>query len=482
MRTLLLLLGLAALLAAAPPAATAATPAVLDQGEAVEFPRTITFRARVQAPRGVAQVALEYGVDMLTCGDAVARVYPAFRPGPSADVSWTWDMREAGPPPPGATIWYRWHVTDTAGGVSTSETRHVTWLDDAHEWRNTSRGLLTLHYYEGDAEFAQELLATAEAALARLSRETGVAATGPTQLYIYADSEALIEALRNAPSWAGGVAYPEHSLVAIGIHPDDLEWGRRSIAHEITHVLVGERTFSCLGYVPTWLNEGLAVYGEGGPAPSEARRFESAVEENRLLPVRALSAGFSQDAEQAGLSYTQSYSMVRHLIERYGQAKLMALLDTISRGATTESGLRAVYGLGLEAFEDEWRSALGAAPAARADAAEPSPPAIAPTSEPTQAATASPAAEAPAPAAPPAEPPAAEPSAVDAPRAATPASGAAAEPAPPPQASAAPPRTVIVETPPPPERVALGVGLLVLSLPLGVSAGVGVLMVGTRRR
>jgi hypothetical protein len=303
-------------------------------------------------------------------------------------------MKQAGPQPPGAAIWYRWRVTDAAGGVRTSETQRVTWLDDQHPWRNASRGLLTLHYYEGGPEFAQELLATAESALARLSRETGVAAKGQMQLYIYADTGALQQSMLYAPGWAGGVAYPEHSLMAIGIHPDELEWGKRTIAHEITHVLVGYRTFSCLGFVPTWLNEGLAVYGEGGPGAGETRRFESAVEEDRLLSVHALSAGFSQDAEEAGISYTQSYSLVRHLIERYGQAKMLALLDTISRGATTENALREVYGFGIDGFEDQWRAAIGAEPLARdASAAQAGTPTVVPTyelvrAEPTTAATA----------------------------------------------------------------------------------------------
>ncbi len=59
----------------------------------------------------------------------------------------------------------------------------------------------------------------------------------------------------------------------IGIAPADVEWGKRTEAHELTHVLVGDFTFTCLGSMPTWLVEGLAVYGEGGPEPSESQLF-----------------------------------------------------------------------------------------------------------------------------------------------------------------------------------------------------------------
>jgi hypothetical protein len=40
-------------------------------------------------------------------------------------------------------------------------------------------------------------------------------------------------------------------------------WDRTHVIHELTHVLVGHYAFSCIGSVPTWLNEGLAMYSEG---------------------------------------------------------------------------------------------------------------------------------------------------------------------------------------------------------------------------
>jgi hypothetical protein len=450
---------------------------------AIDFPKSVTFSARVEAASGIAEVALEYGADMLTCGDVIARAYPPFQPGPASQVSWTWDMDASGSQPPGAPLWYRWRVTDTAGAVHTGETQRITWLDDQHPWQATGRGPLTLHYYEGDAEFAEDLLATAERSLARLSQETGVTARAPIGIYIYADSQAMRESLLYAPGWAGGVAFPEHSLVAIGIHPMDIDWGRRSIAHEISHVLVGHRTFSCLGALPTWLNEGLAVYGEGGPETSEARRFEAAVEDDELLPVRALSAGFSADPEEAGLSYTQSYSLVRFLIETYGRAKLLGLLDDMSRGATVDAALQRTYGFDVEGLEERWRAAIGARPLppSDTDSAAPSAPTAVPTYQPVlppqpAAAEATPAPVEATPSAPPV-------AAADTPAAAvgTPVAAAdtpATEPAPPPAplALAAPP------APPDPLKVGLGIALLVVALPLGFGAGVGVLLLGTRRR
>ena len=87
-------------------------------------------------------------------------------------------------------------------------------------------------------------------------------------------------------------------------------------------MLVGHQTFSCLGDVPTWLNEGLAVYSEGELDPASQRQLEDAIRDDTLLTVRSLSSGFSEVADKANLSYSQSYSITKFLIETYGQEKM----------------------------------------------------------------------------------------------------------------------------------------------------------------
>src|SRR4026207_2476193 len=114
------------------------------------------------------------------------------------------------------------------------------------------------------------------------------------------------EAILYEPSWTGGQAFPDQNIVILGISPADIDWGRDAIVHELTHVLVGHLTFSCLGDVPTWLNEGLAVYSEGELDPASELQLEDAIQDNTLLTVRSLSSGFSEVEDKAYLSYSQS--------------------------------------------------------------------------------------------------------------------------------------------------------------------------------
>ncbi len=335
---------------------------VTDDRPILDFPNSITFQAVISSGSPIETVVLEYGAETLTCGTVVAKAFPDFERGNTTRAAWTWEMRQSGSVPPGATIWWRWRYTDASGQEFVSEQRTVTWLDDIHNWQTVSDGPLFLHWYSGHQVFAQDLLAAAQTGLARLKNDAGLQPEKPIHLYIYANTEDMKDAILYEPSWTGGMAFPEYDIVIIGISPSDLEWGRSTIAHELTHVLVGHLTFSCLGDVPTWLNEGLAVYGEGGLDSASQNQLDQAIRSDQLLTVRSLSAGFSEIPDKAYLSYSQSYSIVAFLIETYGQEKMNALLTALRNGMTIDDALLSIYGFDVEGLEDAWRQSVGAAP------------------------------------------------------------------------------------------------------------------------
>jgi len=344
------------------PASAAPATQVIDDQPTLNFPDRITFQAAITSDTPITSVVLEYGTETLTCGTVIAKAFPQFTPGTTVNPAWTWEMKQSGSLPPGATIWWRWRYVDSSGQEFATEQKTVTWLDDIHDWQTVTSGPISLHWYSGDQAFAEDLLAAAGTGLARLQTDAGLQPEKPIHLYIYANTEDMKDAILYEPSWTGGMAYPEHDIVIIGISPRDLEWGRSTIAHELTHVLVGHLTFSCLGDVPTWLNEGLAVYSEGELGSASQAQLDQAIRSDQLLTVRSLSAGFSEVPDKAYLSYSQSYSIVKFLIETYGQEKMNALLAALRDGATIDDALRDIYGFDVEGLEDAWRAAVGAAP------------------------------------------------------------------------------------------------------------------------
>jgi hypothetical protein len=344
--------------------AVSAAPAVdvIDDQPILNFPESITFRATIAGSAPITSVILEYGTDQLTCGSVVAKAFPQFTPGAAVNAEWTWEMRQSGSLPPGATLWWRWRYTDENGVESISEKKTLTWLDSLHDWQTVTSGLINIHWYSGDQIFAEDLLDAALTGLARLQNDAGLQPDKPIHLYIYANTDDMKDAILYEPSWTGGMAYADHDIVIIGISQRDLEWGLTTIAHELTHVLVGHLTFSCLGDVPTWLNEGLAVYSEGDLNSDSQSQLDEAIRNDQLLTIRSLSGGFSEVPDRAYLSYSQSYSIVKFLIEYYGQDQMNSLLIALRDGSTVDEALMQVYGFDIDGLENAWREAVGATP------------------------------------------------------------------------------------------------------------------------
>jgi hypothetical protein len=308
---------------------------------------------------------LEYGDEEQTCGEVVAKAFPQITPGKTVGAEWTWEMRQSGSLPPGAKLWWRWRITDTNGQETLTEKQTTTWIDDTHNWQTLQNGDsqgVRLHWYEGSQAFASDLSNAALEGLQFNETQSGLKADSPIDIYVYADTNDLREAILYEPSWTGGQAFPEQDIVILGISEQDLEWGRNAIVHELTHVLVGHLTFSCLGDVPTWLNEGLAVYSEGELDPASQQQLEQAIRDDTLLTVRSLSSGFSEVTDKAYLSYSQSYSIAKFLIETYGQEKMTALLIALRDGLTIDEALMQTYSFDVDGLEAAWRQGIGAQP------------------------------------------------------------------------------------------------------------------------
>lgn len=333
---------------------------VTNNEVSLNFPESAKFTATITSDSEIQSIVLEYGNEQQTCGEVIAKAFPRFTPSKTVNAEWTWEMRQSGSLPPGAQLWWRWRVMDANGNETVSETKSAVWLDDVHNWKTITEGGLNFHWYNGDNTFARDLLDAAQSGLEFNETKSGLISESPIDIYTYADTNDLKDAILYEPSWTGGQAFPDQDIVILGISQSDLDWGRDAIVHELTHVLVGHLTFSCLGDVPTWLNEGLAVYSEGELDPASQSQLDDAIRGDTLLTVRSLSAGFSEVSDKAYLSYSQSYSVTKFLIETYGQDKMTLLLTSLRDGMTTDEALTQTYGFTIEGLEAEWRKAIGA--------------------------------------------------------------------------------------------------------------------------
>jgi len=343
---------------------------VLSSTAEVDFPSRLNFSLSVESNVNIADIRLHYRVDRMDFAEVTSEVYIKFEPDTVVEAEWIWDMRKTGGLPPGSSVEYWWTVEDAKDNKIKTDPARVWFEDNRYQWHNLKQGKVTLYWYKGDDSFAQELMTTAQRVLAWLDEYTGAELEKPVGIYIYADAGDLRGSMIFPQEWTGGVAFTRYGIIAIGIAPNSLDWGSRVIAHELTHLVIHQMTFNPYGDLPTWLDEGLAMYAEGDLIPFYAAILGNAVTEGSLISVRSLSSPFSAYAEESSLAYAQSYSLLEFLIDNYGQRKMFELLNTFEKGSGYDEALVKVYGFDMDGLDALWREYITSGSLAVQPAAE----------------------------------------------------------------------------------------------------------------
>jgi len=328
---------------------------IVDSSAQVEFPYKLDFTLSARSDVDITDIRLHYQVDRMSFARVTSEVSVEFVPAASVDADWRWDMRKTGGLPPGSGVLYWWTVEDARGDRVGTAPVEVRFDDNRYPWHSLTEGKVTIYWYQGDDSFAQELMTVAHQALNRLAGDTGAELETQVEMYIYADADALQGAMIFPQEWTGGVAFTRYGTIAIGISADELDWGRRAIAHELTHLVVHQVTLNPYSDLPTWLDEGLAMHTEGKLEPIFTTVLDTAIAEGNLISVRSLSSPFSAHVAQSLISYAQSYSIVDFLIAEYGQGRMLELLNTFSQGSGYDQALERVYGFDMDGLDALWR-------------------------------------------------------------------------------------------------------------------------------
>jgi len=319
------------------------------------FPTTLSFTISAGSDAEIVDVRLHYRVHRQGFAKVENEAFVRFAPAKSIELSYSVDLRRAGGLPPGTLVDFWWTLKDSAGKIGTSHLETLTFTDTRYQWQELKQGMVTLFWYSGSNGFATELMTQAQQALAKLESDTGAHLTQPVSIYIYDGAQALQGSMVFPQEWTGGVAFPEFNAISIGIEPSNVTWGKRAIVHELTHLVTGQMTDNAYGGIPTWLNEGLSMYAEGQLDAIYVVFFNQAIDQKALISVTSLASPFSAFADISYLSYAESYNIVKYLIDRYGQEKMLLLLDIFKKGATSNGALLAVYSLDMNGLNNEWQ-------------------------------------------------------------------------------------------------------------------------------
>jgi hypothetical protein len=333
----------------------------------VDFPQAVDFHLVATAAAPIESATIEYGVDALVCGDVTTIAAPDFEPDTALDLTWRWEVASGPVIPPGGDIWWRWRLATAAGEEITSPTQTVAFEDDWFVWQSLEDRNVTVYWYRGPRSLAREMLDAGHEALEQLETDTGLRMEDPIAIYLYEEPFDLRRSIPGAPTWVGGLAFPEYNTVLVVANETYADYGRLTVRHELGHLVIERLVFNCLTNLPVWLSEGLAMVAEGEEDLDAAATLDEAIAGDRLLTIRQIESAFSVHASRATLSYAESYSLVRFLLDEYGQEKMLALLMAFREGVTPDDALMSAYGFDVLGLESAWRAAIGASPIASSE-------------------------------------------------------------------------------------------------------------------
>jgi len=327
------------------------------------FPQEVVFRLAAHSDSPIQKMTLRYQI----MPDGVAAYgVPDFTPADRVQVDFP--LKGNDPPrsylAPGTEIEYFWEIEDAAGNKLATEAKTFVYDDTRFSWDSISQGNVTVHWYAGSRSAAESSLAVARQTLDDMSALLGATVDFPVKVWIYDSYEDMLPALvRRSETHA-------QSVVTAGerVSSDTIlmlsDGGGDILRHELTHIVTAEAGEGPYGSLPTWLDEGTAMYAQSEPGRGFTSAVEGAVRRDSLLSVRSMTSP-TGDPDKVNLFYGQAWSLVDFLAKTYGPQKFAELFATFKEGSTVDKALLRVYGFDQDGLEDAWRASLGLAPRAR---------------------------------------------------------------------------------------------------------------------
>jgi hypothetical protein len=189
-------------------------------------------------------------------------------------------------------------------------------------------------------------------AFAEFSRRLGFAPPDPVTVILQTETDFQVP---GSPPWAEGLYDGAVRIPVKGVEQPARHL-KALLRHELAHSFITSRTG---GNCPTWIQEGVAQWLEGGdPARADPSLLPRA-RSGALLPLLTLEAPFQNlAASDVGVAYAESLSGVAHLLRLRREEGLIRLLAALGDGLPSEEALPVSIGMSYGEFQRSWEQQL----------------------------------------------------------------------------------------------------------------------------
>jgi hypothetical protein len=321
-----------------------------------DYPKGITFTLDFQSDESIERAELFY----TTSGEETLNlVTPEITDPDAGTISYFLDL-QIYYVPPGIDLVYFWRLTGEDGSTAETERNVASWVDTRFNWSMVETEDVRVMTYDGNPDFAQAILNSAQTAVDRIQVELNAELDQQVRIWAYRSTEDFAGTQApNSEQWIAGVAYPSLKVILAVLPPGDYEEVGRVVPHEISHQVIHQAIENPYTGLPTWLDEGIAVtYQENGYSQFPELVREAA-DQGALFSVRALNSGFPFDGGGANLGYAQSYSIVTFIKEHFGEEALANFVDAYKAGVSHDEACMSALGVDLDELDRLWKESLG---------------------------------------------------------------------------------------------------------------------------
>lgn len=353
-------LALAAVLFVLPESVHAGTVTAGEPSHLSADPRAIVFKVRVEAPAGLQSATLDY--KLFNPDTTVGGSQPADLAGATAGEI-TITLETNSPTryiPIGSRFTYTWTLVDKEGARVVTPQREFIFLDGRYQWQEKTTGNFTAYWYGDNARNADLSLQAAAASTTANEALLNVKLTYPIRLVIWRqESEGEMAQVPRSRTLdretiTGGTRVAPDVVHIYDPYGGFVEVVKHEIAHVVTKV-AGDGPFA---HLPSWIDEGTAVYAQSDPGGEYRSAIEAAVRADSVTRLRSMTSASNQ-ASRVNLFYGQSWSTVKFMIDKYGQPKFAEVYKAFKAGGDMDAALKQVYGVDQDGLYNQWRQSVG---------------------------------------------------------------------------------------------------------------------------